>query len=52
MTKVSQIFSQIWRLVKIVNNVLHVKMLVGTFSQEKDLLGAFSVIVKPSRRFV
>ena len=28
------------------------KVLVGAFNQEKALVGAFSVIVKPSRRFV
>ena len=29
--------------------VFKVKALVGTFNQEKVLLGAFSVIVKPSQ---
>ena len=29
------------------NSVLNVKALVGTFNQEKALVGAFSVIVKP-----
>ena len=29
-----------------VNSVLNVKALVGTFNQEKALVGAFSVIVK------
>ena len=28
------------------NSVLNVKVLVGTFTQEKALVGAFSVIVK------
>ena len=28
------------------NSVLDVKALVGAFNQEKDLVGAFSVIVK------
>ena len=32
--------------------VLNVKVLVVTFNQEKDLVGAFLVIVKSSRRFV
>ena len=31
---------------------LNVKVLAGTFNQEKALVGAFSVIVKYSRRFV
>ena len=29
------------------NSVLNVKALVGAFNQEKALVGAFSVIVKP-----
>ena len=35
----------------IVNSVLNVKVLVGTFNQEKALTGAFSLIVKLRRRF-
>ena len=31
----------------LVNNVLNVKALVGFFNQEKALVGAFSVIVRP-----
>ena len=31
------------------NSVFNVKALVGTFNQKKVLLGAFSVIVKPSQ---
>ena len=34
------------RLAKCLNSVLNVKALVGTFNQEKVLVGAFSVIVK------
>ena len=33
------------------NSVINVKMLVGTFNQEKALEGAFSVIVKSSQTF-
>ena len=33
------------------NSVLNVKALVGAFNQEKALVGAFSVIVKPMDRF-
>ena len=36
----------------LINSVLNVKELVGAFNQEKDLVGAFSVIVKSSGRFV
>ena len=32
-------------------SVLYVKALVGPFNQEKALVGAFSVIVKPMDRF-
>ena len=40
-------------LVYCLNNVLNVKALVGIISyQEKALVGAFSMNVKPSRRFV
>ena len=34
------------------NSVLNVDALVGAFHQEKALVGAFSVIVKTSRRLV
>ena len=34
------------RLALCLNSVLNVKALVGTFNQEKALVGAFSVIVK------
>ena len=34
------------------NSVLNVKALVGTFNQEKALVGAFSLIVKSLRTFV
>ena len=33
-----------------VNSVLNVKVIVGAFSQEKALVGAFSVIVKTDCR--
>ena len=39
-------------LVYCLNSVLDVKVLVVTFNQEKDLVGAFSVIVKSSRTFI
>ena len=38
--------------VLIVNSVLNVKALVGTFNQEKVLVGAFSVLVKLCRLIV
>ena len=34
------------------NSVLNVKVLVGTFNQEKALVVAFSMIMKSSRTFV
>ena len=34
-------------LAQCLNSVLNVKALVGTFNQEKALVGAFSVIVQP-----
>ena len=36
----------------LINSVLNAKALVGAFNQEKDLVGAFSMIVKSSERFV
>ena len=36
------------RLEKCINSVLNVKVLVGTFNQEKALEGPFSVIVNSS----
>ena len=33
------------------HSVLNVKAVVGTFNQEKALVGPFSVIVKPMDRF-
>ena len=37
------------RLAQCLNSVLNVKALVGTFNQEKALVGAFSVIVQLHR---
>ena len=36
----------------ILHSVLNVEVLVGAFNLMKALVGAFTVIVKPSRRFV
>ena len=38
-------------LAKCLDSVINVKALVGAFNQEKALVGAFSVIVKPMDRF-
>ena len=35
----------------VLNSVLNGKVLAGAFNQEKVLVGAFSVIVKPMDRF-
>ena len=40
------------RLAWCINRFLNVKVLVGTFHQEKTLIGAFFVIVKSSWTFV
>ena len=37
--------------VLIANSVLNVKALVGAFNQEKALVGAFSLIVKPMEHY-
>ena len=44
--KISQSLTLVLHSVLIVNSVLNVKSLVGTFNQEEALVGAFSVIVK------
>ena len=38
-------------MVLFLHNVFNVKVLIGTFNQEKALVAAFSVIVKPIDRF-
>ena len=38
-------------LAQCLNSVLNVKALVGAFNQEKALVGAFSVIVKPIEHY-
>ena len=40
------------RLAYCLNSVLNVKAVVATFNQEKALVRAFSVIVKPWRTYV
>ena len=50
MNEGSRIFR--YSLTSILHSVLNLKALVGGFYQEKDLVGAFSRIVKSSRIFV